>query len=1697
MASGNFILGVSAQITNLNDVQNQLKNLKLTKSISVPVELKGGQQAIRTINTFKDSIGQTVREVQTFNTATGNTTSSIKSVSLNIEKANKAINPFGNGLEKIIKTGAKVAVFSVLASAINSVKNAMASTIDIVKDFDDALTEFKKVSDLSGEALNNYAKQLGELGSTVARTRTELLEGASSFRKMGFTDAESAKLAQTNAMFQNISDSEMSAEESARILIGTMKGFDLTASSVEHIADVINEVSNTSAVSSTDIASGLANVSAVSKAMGNSLEETVGMLTAMTEVSQSAGKSSRGLRQIMTRLSQTLDDSSKTGKDLREIYKSLGVEIFDQQGQIKSTTQILGGLAEHWKDLSRNEQENIALKSAGSNQINNFLALLDHWDRAVEATNTALESNGSAMRENERYMESLSAKLSHLRSQFEELVLGDGVISSFIKSVVDAGTAVLKFANTDLGQAIIMATALTTVIMNLAKAYEMLGKSKALTESVNFLSKAFQGVATSATAAAGATASAEAGMAGVGAAASASCPPILIAIGIVAALTATIYGAKKAYDFFNPSINKTKQALDEANQAYETSTQEISTLEQQISNIKKQIEETNAKKLEITDPKQKEQLDQQLKILERQTAQAQVQLSIARQKQAVEKANIEREAKKAVTQKREVDYKTFEYQPLANGQPAELVLKTRKAYTDATSALNIYIDSVEKAQSVIEENNKKIEELNNLETKTAEEKEQVKEQIESLNDTNEKALVIYNDSMEKMGDYIDVVDNISKSNQEGNEQAQKTLDRLSEVTSITAEASNASSDYSVVLHDLNEDLEENSDQADENAQKQEELAQKNEALNASLSAVSKAMKPVEKAQKEFAKNGKITSDTIIGIQSKAQKLDLDFTNLMGVLSDTNSTTQDVNEAFGSMIQQIVEASGAFDNLTEENADTVVSLLEGYGVTNAYTIVQQKLAEQLVNSKVASDDFQVATMKDVAELQNISKVSQVASRKLFEYVNAKIRANQITIQTDGDIKQLIALANAAGVAAEKVAQAKAAVATVEKYHSKSEVVSRAINPITSSFNKEKNQQYKSAFDTVKQIKEGTFFDAESALEYKYEPLDPNSFIVNATNSSGGGSGTGGSGGSGGKTTDPVEEAKKQAEEFKKLHKQILDDRLKYLDHELKQEVISVEEHNELKKKAYGQYFWALKEQGIDYLQEQNEFFDEQREWMDKRFEDSIKYQQHLIDRQIKALQKEKDAESDDYDEQIEHLEEKRDKIVDALDEEIDLREEQKEAELDAIKEEQDAIKKKHDEVIDNIKAQIDVLKEEKSANKEAWDERIAQLDAVNDELEKQKQLEEKLEALAKARATRVKVFRNGRFVYDVDREAVSEAQKNLNEYKEKLRQERAKKSLQDQRDAEQKNYDERIDALEKYKDQQDKYYDDIENRLEDHYDAVDKKYEELLNALKKQRDSEKKLYDDKIKNLQKLKKEQEKEYQDMIDDLNELKDSYSDALEDMENAQNGFLDASKAFAYDYSKSLEENLQNFMTYVNGIKSGYNQLQQSAQSAYSNISNYSNPAEQHQAWVDAGSPSSSSSSSSGYNTYGYGDVVTKKSTTSASFPTHANGISSIGNNEIAIVGENPNKEIVVGSRVNNGTLMSLNRGTGVINAKSTRTLAGLVNSIGGSNNLIDRNTSIVQTFSFDKIVLPNVTNANSFVDALSHEFNNRAIQYGNIRR
>lgn len=107
---------------------------------------------------------------------------------------------------------------------------------------------------------------------------------------------------------------------------------------------------------------------------GASFEESLGMLTSITEITRSANKASRGLVSIGSRLVQIVDDSSSTGKALKEIYEQLGIQLFDTEGQLRSSYDIFYDLSQIWDSLDTNTQNYIASVQAGTNQFQNFAA---------------------------------------------------------------------------------------------------------------------------------------------------------------------------------------------------------------------------------------------------------------------------------------------------------------------------------------------------------------------------------------------------------------------------------------------------------------------------------------------------------------------------------------------------------------------------------------------------------------------------------------------------------------------------------------------------------------------------------------------------------------------------------------------------------------------------------------------------------------------------------------------------------------------------------------------------------------------------------------------------------------------------------------------------------------------------------------------------------------------------------------------------------------------------------------------------------------------------------------------------------------------------------------------------------------------------------------------------------------------------
>ena len=190
------------------------------------------------------------------------------------------------------------------------------------------------------------------MGEVTGSTMQAMVEASTEFRKSGFTDEDSAKLASIAEMYRNIADEEISAGESASFIIAQMKAFNIEADQAEHIIDAVNEVANNYSVSSADLAKNLGNMSAIMAINNVSMEEQIGMLTGVTEITRNASSASRGLVMISSRLTQVLDETSSTGKKLTAIYNKLGIALKDGNGQLRSHYDILGDLAVKWDSNS-------------------------------------------------------------------------------------------------------------------------------------------------------------------------------------------------------------------------------------------------------------------------------------------------------------------------------------------------------------------------------------------------------------------------------------------------------------------------------------------------------------------------------------------------------------------------------------------------------------------------------------------------------------------------------------------------------------------------------------------------------------------------------------------------------------------------------------------------------------------------------------------------------------------------------------------------------------------------------------------------------------------------------------------------------------------------------------------------------------------------------------------------------------------------------------------------------------------------------------------------------------------------------------------------------------------------------------------------------------------------------------------------
>lgn len=369
-----------------------------------------------------------------------------------IKNAGENTKTFSERLQGLAsKFGAWLSVSQAIMLAVRSVKQMVSVVIEL----DTAMTELKKVTDETEATYERFLTNAVGRAKSVGASLSDVVTATADFARLGYSINEASELADTAIIYKNVADGISDINEASESIISTMQAFGIETANAMSIVDKFNNVSNNFAISSAGLGESLQRSAAAMYAAGNTLDETIALTTAANTVVQNPEVVGTTLKTISMYLRAAKTEAEEAGESTEGMANSvseLRQEILDLTGQkvdiqidedtFKSTYQIIKELAAEWDNLTDVSQANILELVGGKRNANVVSSLLENFSLAEEVLKTSMKSAGSAMAENEKYLDSIQGKLSQFTAQFESLS-AKFIDSDLVKGVVDLGTGLL------------------------------------------------------------------------------------------------------------------------------------------------------------------------------------------------------------------------------------------------------------------------------------------------------------------------------------------------------------------------------------------------------------------------------------------------------------------------------------------------------------------------------------------------------------------------------------------------------------------------------------------------------------------------------------------------------------------------------------------------------------------------------------------------------------------------------------------------------------------------------------------------------------------------------------------------------------------------------------------------------------------------------------------------------------------------------------------------------------------------------------------------------------------------------------------------------------------------------------------------------------------------------------------------------
>lgn len=363
---------------------------------------------------------------------------------------------FGNTMQDAFSA---YTLANLLERGIDEVVESGQKAVETVKELNDAATDLMMATGSDRSAVNQMIDDYRELGNELGSLTLDVSSSADEWLRQGKTAEETTTLIKDSVVLSKVG--QLDAADATEYLTSAMNGYKVAVEDVEGIIDRLSAVDLESAYDAGQLAEAMSKTATGADLAGISMDRLIAMISTVGETTKkSASTVGNSLQTIFSRMRDIQNGNFKSiGEDgtiedlsnVEIVLKQMGIQLRSSNDEFRSFQDVLDDIAGSWDSFTSVQQASISEVIAGTRQSENFLVLMENYDKVRKYTEIAANSSGTAQAKfQDAYMSSLEAKTNQLKNSLEELA-ADTLTEDMYSGFLDVAKAAADVAReTDL-----------------------------------------------------------------------------------------------------------------------------------------------------------------------------------------------------------------------------------------------------------------------------------------------------------------------------------------------------------------------------------------------------------------------------------------------------------------------------------------------------------------------------------------------------------------------------------------------------------------------------------------------------------------------------------------------------------------------------------------------------------------------------------------------------------------------------------------------------------------------------------------------------------------------------------------------------------------------------------------------------------------------------------------------------------------------------------------------------------------------------------------------------------------------------------------------------------------------------------------------------------------------------------------------